>query len=171
MQPLVPFSLPISGLRDELHTFRFEVDEEFFKCFEGSVIQQGKFEVLLDLDKRPNLMVLHFRFKGAVRVECDRCLEAFDLPIEDEQDLVVKYDIEPREDAEVIYILRETPSLDVAKFVYEFIHLALPMYATHDQAGLACDPEMLKYIQQSEPHEEDDQPDSPWSELENWNDN
>lgn len=171
MQPLVPFSLPISGLRDELHTFRFEVDEEFFKCFEGSVIQQGKLEVTLDLDKRPNLMVLHFRFKGAVRVECDRCLEAFDLPIEDEQDLVVKYDIEPREDAEVIYILRETPSLDVAKFVYEFIHLALPMYATHDQAGLACDPEMLKYIRQSEPHEEDDQPDSPWSELENWNDN
>lgn len=171
MQPLVPFSLPISGLRDELHTFRFEVDEEFFKCFEGSVIQQGKLEVTLDLDKRPNLMVLHFRFNGTVRAECDRCLEVFDLPIEDEQDLVVKYDIEPREEAEVIYILRETPSLDVAKYVYEFIHLALPMHVTHDQAGLTCNPEMLKYIRKAEPPKKDSDPGSPWSELEKWNDN
>lgn len=176
MQPLVPFSLPISGLRDEIHTFRFEVDDEFFRCFEGTVIQQGNLKVELTLDKRPNLMVLHFEISGTVSVECDRCLETFDLPLEDEQDLIVKYDLEPREDAEVIYILKETPSLNVAKYVYEYIHLALPIHKTHDMAGMDCDPEMMKFLKQSEPPKEkpkqkEDSPDSVWSELKKLNDN
>ena len=146
MKPLVPFNLPISGLRDGMHEFRFQVDQAFFGCFEGSVIQQGSLTVDLTLDKRPSLMVLHFRIEGTVQVECDRCLALFDLPIRDEQDLLVKYDEAPREEGEVIYIDKGTPSLSVAKFVYEFIHLAVPMNKTHERAGAQCDPEMLKYI-------------------------
>ena len=169
MKALVPFSLPISGLRDEMHTFRFEVDEEFFQCFEGSVIHESKVEVSLLLDKRPSLMVLQFQFEGTVRVECDRCLEPFDLPIKDAQDLLVKYDDEPREDADVIYIEKGTPSLNVAKYVYEFIHLAIPMHKTHDEAGAECDPEMMQYISKQEDLPEAPDTDSPtdsvWSDL------
>ena len=175
MQALVPFSLPISGLRDGLHTFRMPVDDEFFRCFEGSVIQHGQLEVVLTLDKRPNLMVLHFQIKGVVRVDCDRCLEPFDLPVDDEQDLMVKYDLEARDDVDVIYIQRETTSLDVSKYVYEFIHLAVPLAKTHDLAGAECDPEMLQYIQRaangSEEAPDTSSPDSVWSDLKKWNEN
>lgn len=146
MKPLVPFTLPISGLRDGMHEFRFQVGEEFFRCFEGSVIQQGNLTVDLSLDKRPSLMVLHFKIEGTVKVECDRCLSLFDLPVRDEQNLLVKYGEEPSEEAEVIYIEKGTPSLSVAKYVYEFIHLAVPINKTHERAGAECDPEMLKYI-------------------------
>lgn len=146
MKPLVPFTLPISGLRDGMHEYRFQVGDEFFSCFEGSVIQHGNLTVDLSLDKRPNLMVLHFRIDGTVQVDCDRCLEAFDLPVRDEQNLLVKYDEEPREEAEVIYIEKGTFELSVAKYVYEFIHLAVPIHKTHERAGAECDPEMLKYI-------------------------
>jgi len=129
-----------------MHEFRFQVGEEFFRCFEGSVIQQGNLTVDLSLDKRPSLMVLHFKIEGTVKVECDRCLSLFDLPVRDEQNLLVKYGEEPSEEAEVIYIEKGTPSLSVAKYVYEFIHLAVPINKTHERAGAECDPEMLKYI-------------------------
>ena len=146
MKPLVPFTLPISGLRDGTHEFRFQVGEDFFRCFEGSVIHQCDLVVDLVLDKSPNLLVLHFKIDGTVEVECDRCLAPFNLPVRDEQSLLVKYDEAPREEGEVIYIEKGTHSLSVAKFVYEFIHLAVPIYKTHERAGAECDPEMLKYI-------------------------
>ena len=169
MKPLVPFSLPISGLRDGMHTFQFQVGGDFFRCFEESVLQESNVDVFLTLDKRPNLLVLHFQFEGTVQVECDRCLETFDLPIRDEQDLMVKYDEEPREDADVVYIESGTPSLSVAKYVYEFIHLAVPLHKTHDEAGAECDPEMMKFISRSvdfpEAPEKDSSTDTIWSEL------
>ncbi|MCB9285447.1 MAG: DUF177 domain-containing protein [Lewinellaceae bacterium] len=176
MKALVPFSLPISGLRDGMHTFRFEVDEEFFQCFEGSVIHESNLVVVLTLDKRPSLMVLQFEFEGTVRVECDRCLEPFDLPIKAAQDLLVKYDEEPREEAEVIYIEKGTPSLSVAKYVYEFIHLAVPLHKTHDEAGAECDPEMMQFISKQEDFPEEPDAENPadsiWSDLKKkWSDN
>jgi uncharacterized metal-binding protein YceD (DUF177 family) len=119
-------------------------------------------------------MVLHFQFDGTIRTECDRCLETFDLPIQDTQDLMVKFDDEPREEVEVIYIERLSPSLNVAKYVYEFIHLAVPMHKTHDEAGGKCDPKMMAFIDHSEENTEetetDSSEDSVWSELKKWND-
>jgi uncharacterized protein len=172
MKPLVPFTLPLSGLRDGTHEFRFQVGDDFFACFEETVIRHGDLEVSLTLDKRPSVIILHFTIKGFVRAECDRCLEPFDLPLEDEQDILVKYDEKPREEAEVVYIEKSTPSLDVSKFVYEFIHLALPIYKTHELAGGACDPEMLKFISKAEESETEEPPQNTiWSELKKWNDN
>jgi uncharacterized protein len=174
MKPLVPFTLPLSGLRDGTHEFRLRVGNDFFACFEGAAIHQGDLEVVITLDKRPSLMVLHFSIKGQVLAECDRCLEPFDLPIADEQDLLVKYDETAWDDADVIYIEKGTPSLNVAKYVYEFIHLAQPLFKSHELAGGACDPEMLKHISQAEyGKEQDDAPptDSIWSELKKISDN
>jgi len=173
MKPLVPFTLPISGLRDGTHEFLIHIGDDFFACFEGTVIHQGKLEVILTLDKRPSLMVLRFSIKGVVQAECDRCLEPFSLPIESEQDILIKYDEKPDEDADVIYIEKGTPSLNAAKYVYEFIHLALPLFKTHELAGAACNPDMLKYIAQAENDKEDEAPptDSIWSELKKISDN
>jgi uncharacterized metal-binding protein YceD (DUF177 family) len=106
-----------------------------------------------------------------VKAICDRCLEAFDLPIEDTQVLLVKFDEKEWEDAEVVYILKETPKLNVARYIYEFVSLAVPLTKTHDEAGEECDPEMLKFLTK----QDEDAPDEPptsgplWDALKGFN--
>ena len=159
MNVLDQFSIPVSGLRNGLHGYDFSIREDFFQAFEESPIKNGNVDVHLDFDKREDMYIMLFSFEGEVEVTCDRCLDLFDLPIEDRQSLMVKFDEEPWEDAEVVFILKGTPSLNVARYIYEFINLAVPMTKTHDDAGDDCNPEMLKYLGQ----QEEETPDEPTS--------
>ncbi len=153
MEALLPFSIPVSGLKEGVHQYVFQVDRAFFRAFEGALLDRAAVEVALELDKRPSLLLLTFRLKGWVEVECDRCLGAFQLPIEREHELMVKYAEEASDQAEVMYIRRDAFELNVAKPVYDFIHLSVPMHKTHDLIGEACRPEMLRFLQEEQKSE------------------
>ncbi|MFQ5448128.1 MAG: DUF177 domain-containing protein [Saprospiraceae bacterium] len=150
MEALDQFTIPVSGLRDGLHEFDFSIGDEFFKCFEESPITHGQIEVRLRFDKQPDMYELAFDIKGTIVTPCDRCLEDFDHPIDDLQHLLVKFDEEEWEDADVVYIAPGTPSVNVAKYIYEFINLAIPMVKTHEKAGERCNPEMLKFLKRQD---------------------
>ena len=170
MDPLISYSLPISGMRDGLHQFDFKLDADFFSAFVESAYRTGTVHVHLDFDKNPSFFSLEFDIEGTLRTECDRCLEAFDLPIKAKHLLKVKFDEEEREEAEVVYILRDRQSLNVARFIYEFVHLSVPMAKTHDLAGESCNPEILKFLEDREDKGPDnDKKQSPWDELKNLN--
>ena len=106
------------------------------------------------------MYVLLFTFNGKVEVTCDRCLDPFHLPVEDRQSLMVKFDEEPWEDADVVFIVKGTQQLNVAKYIYEFINLAVPITKTHDDAGDDCNPEMLKYLNEGSDETSDSEPTS-----------
>ncbi len=176
MDALTPFNLPLSGMKQGMHAFHFRVDQDFFSCFEASPLAEGDLLVELTCDKRPDMLVLVFHLKGTVRTACDRCLDEFDLPLEAAHQLLVKYDVHERDEAEVVYIHRDTPRFNVARFVYEFILLSMPMIVTHDHGRGVCNPEMLRYITteeelakrrtaQSEHPRGEDEGDSPWDQL------
>jgi uncharacterized protein len=168
MSALNQFAIPLLGLREGIHQFEYHLGADFFAEFEDSVIEDGNFKVVLSFEKRSNLCVMTFQIDGHFKAECDRCLEFFDAPLTDRQSLTIKYSEEPREEAEVLYIQRGTPELNVAKFIYEFIHLAMPMILTHEQAGMECNPEMLDYLDNTpEPMAE---PNPIWQALQNLSD-
>ncbi len=159
MEALDHFTIPVSGLRLGQHTFNFSVESDFFSHFEGSLLQKGDLVVELGFDKRSDMWALNFRIRGHVITQCDRCLQEFSLPLEIEEPLLVKFADEEWEDDTVVYVLAGTPQLNVARFIYEFINLAMPMVITHSVAGAACDPEMLKYLRPEEgPAEQDEDP-------------
>lgn len=153
MDSLDQFSIPVSGLSEGLHGYDFVIESDFFQTFEGSPIQEGKLKVHLDFDKRHDMFVMEFALEGTAKVTCDRCLGEFDFPIDGFKSLMVKFDDKEWEDAEVVYILRGIQKLNVARYVYEFINLAIPMVKNHDDAGEACNPEMLRFIDAAEPEE------------------
>ena len=153
MNVLDQFSIPVSGLRYGLHEYDFQVEKDFFEAFEATTIKKGVVKVQFSLDKREDMYVLLFSLNGKVEVNCDRCLDFFELPIESEESLLVKFDEKEWEDADVIYIIKGTQVMNVSKYIYEFIHLAVPMTKTHDDAGGSCNPEMLKYLSDSEEEE------------------
>ena len=160
MDALDHFTIPVSGLRMGHHTFNFSVQSEFFSHFEGSPLKRGDLAVLLDFDKRSDMWELHFHIRGQVSTQCDRCLEEFSLPMEIEEQLLVKFAEEEWEDDTVVYVLAGTPRLNVARFIYEFINLAVPMVKTHSNAGALCNPEMLKFLRSKEEAERDENPES-----------
>ncbi|MEO1258458.1 MAG: DUF177 domain-containing protein [Bacteroidota bacterium] len=160
MNALDQFSIPVLGLRNGLHGYDFNIEKEFFEAFEASPIKNGEVSVHLDFDKREDMYVLLFSFNGKVEVTCDRCLDPFHLPVADRQSLMVKFDEEPWEDADVVFIVKGTQELNVAKYIYEFINLAVPITKTHDDAGDNCNPEMLKYLNEGSDDRTDGQPTS-----------
>jgi len=101
------------------------------------------------------MIVLTFDLEGTVLSTCDRCLDPFQLPINDAQQLLIKYGLEEKEEAEVAYILKGTPELNVARYVYEYICLAVPIskYCT-DSDDKDCNEEMTQYLDSDSSTEE-----------------
>lgn len=149
MKGLEAFVLPLSGLLDGTHNFFFKVDDGFFRHFEKSLITAGIFEVNLEFDKRPNLGILLFDFQGKVTVNCDRCLELIQIPVSGRNELLIKFGGVAGEEDEIIYLHWKTESLNVAKFIYEFITLAMPLVKKYDcelDSRAPCNEEVLKYL-------------------------
>ena len=171
MDALVHYSIPIKGLRHGVHQFDYQIDRLFFQQFESSPIEEGKIELRLNFDKRPDMYVLLFEFRGTVRTECDRCLEEIDLPLAGSHQLLVKFsEQEEIEEAEVVYINADAPRLNVAKYIYEFIVLALPMIKVYDcrsEEQPVCNEEMLRYLNGNKEQEGSTGNNPVWDELKN----
>ncbi len=150
MESLKEFSIPIRGLGNRLHEFEFRVDHDFFSHFEDSMIETGEFTVVLEMDKRPDLMDLNFRISGLFDTQCDRCLQPIRLPIEGEHGVIVKSDsMKSDDDAEIFYIPDAATALDVSRFVYEYVCLSIPlikMYDCQSEEKPPCDFKVLEYL-------------------------
>jgi uncharacterized metal-binding protein YceD (DUF177 family) len=170
MDAFVAYSLPIQGLKTGVHSFNFDVDNAFFARFEDSPVQEGKIQFSLQLDRRPDMMLLDFELTGFVRAECDRCTAAIDLPIEDERQLIVKFgDAEDVSEDEVVFIERDAPEFNVARYLYEFVVLALPITNTYDCSNdpvPPCNFEVLKHLH---PDETQNDTASVWDSLKDLN--
>jgi uncharacterized protein len=170
MDALIQFSIPVKGLGYGEHEYRFNIDKSFFEQFEHSPIKDGAFDVHFVFDKRPEMFDLNFDFKGTAKAACDRCLATVDLPVEGQNRLLVKFGEEKDDDADVIFVSPEISSLNVAKFIYEYICLAMPLINVFDCESLPeppCDQKMLEYLDQQENDENDNDIDPIWDELRN----
>lgn len=159
MKSLNHFTLPILGLKMGMHQFDFQIDKEFFNHFDQSVIESGEFDVRLYFDKRPDMIVLVFEYEGFAQTNCDRCLATIQLPVKGNNQLLVKYAEEESEDDEIWYIPSGKSELNVAKPIYEFILLSLPIIKTYDcqsEEQPPCDEEMLRYLIPPEETKEED---------------
>jgi uncharacterized metal-binding protein YceD (DUF177 family) len=136
-------------------------------------VNDGDIELELEVDKRPGLYDLAFAFRGTLATECDRCLADIDLPVSGEQRLLVKLAEEERnEEADVIYIHPEDPFLNVARFIYEFIVLAIPMikvYDCEDEEPKRCNERMLGYLEAQSEDDKTEESNPLWDELKKLN--
>jgi uncharacterized metal-binding protein YceD (DUF177 family) len=150
------FIIPFSGLKVGNHNFTFEIDDKFFEHFEYSEIKKGKLHINCLLEKQLRMMVLYFDIAGTVRVPCDRCAEEFDQAVEGSFKLIVKFGLDHTEEAEDILVITEKEhELDISQFLYEYVHLLLPIKKVHgtDETGNSlCNPEVIRYIKETEDH-------------------
>ena len=144
------FVIPFKGLKTGKHGFVFNINDKFFDDFEGSEITKAKVYVNIDLIKVVNMIELEFRLKGSVIVTCDRCLDEFEMPVEYDTKLYVKFgDITEEQTDEVVILSYAEGELDITQYIYEYIHLSLPYKRVHpnDEKGRStCNKDMLKRL-------------------------
>jgi uncharacterized metal-binding protein YceD (DUF177 family) len=150
MNYLSQYTIPFSSLKEGKHLFDFTADQRFFAGFEESEIEKGSVNIQVELEKRSTYLRLTFMLEGEVELICDRCLEAYLQPIKSRNIMLVKFSETETDDGdEVIYIHPGSYQVEVAKLIYEFIVLSIPIRHVHpdDQDGNSlCDPEMLKKL-------------------------
>ncbi|MFA8433860.1 MAG: DUF177 domain-containing protein [Marinifilaceae bacterium] len=165
---LAKYTVPFKGLNDGVHEFEFTIDEKFFEHFQGAEDYKGELEVKVVLEKKTLVMPLEISLRGKVNVNCDRCLDRFDLPVEGTTSLFIKFGEEREELAEdVIVVPEEENEIQLAQYIYELFSLSLPLKIVHpdDEDGFStCNEEMIQKIDEFSVKEEE-KIDPRWNEL------
>ena len=129
---IAAYSINIVGLSNKEHHFQYEFGGEFFRNYGTDIVSDGKFLVDLLLTKHETFIETEFKISGVARLTCDRSLEPFDFPIEKKNKIVFKYGEEYQEVTdEIIVIPRDTATLEVGQYIYEFIALGIPLKKLH----------------------------------------
>ncbi|MBC6365970.1 DUF177 domain-containing protein [Algoriphagus sp. AK58] len=127
------FDIEVIKFKEGQHEIDFEIGDDFFQSFEDNeILEKGKLTVRVIMEKGVNLIELTFLINGTVELTCDRSLEVFDHPLNISEKMIYKYGSEEQEIDENVYMItRDTPSINVAQLIYEFILLALPAKKIH----------------------------------------
>lgn len=169
MNYLANYNIQFSGLTEGIHFFDFSADKLFFACFENSDLKEGNIHIRVELEKRSTYLRLDFNIEGEVELICDRCLEKYFQIIQGNYPMFVKFTDVPAEDSdEVIFLQHGDYQVNVAKLIYEFIVLSVPIRHVHpdDENGNSlCDPEMLKKIDKYRAPETENKVDPRWNDL------
>ena len=150
MAILKEYTLPIHGLKNGIHRYKYHVDSDFFAHFEGSPIQNAHFDLSVELDKHDSFFELLFDFEGFTHTECDRCTANIKLPFGGSEKLIVKRtqeDIE--EDIDIVVMSPDAHEFNIAQYVYEFICLSMPFNKTYDcesEDPKPCDTKILTLL-------------------------
>ena len=132
MKSLSPYLIKFSGLKEGIHLFNYELGNKFFRNFNYYDFLDAKLFAKLELEKQSTLLNLKFSFSGEIEVQCDVSMESFNLDLETEHAVVVKFkdDIISTDD-KVIFMPAGSHSIDVSHLIYESIILAVPQKKVH----------------------------------------
>jgi uncharacterized protein len=129
---LKEFAVNIIGLSKKAHLFNYHLEKGFFEKYGTESVSDGRFDVEVVLDKKETFIEVNFKISGQAALMCDRTLEPFDFPINENRKMVFKYGEEAQEISdEIVIITRDQDSIDLGQYLYEFIALAIPMKRLH----------------------------------------
>ena len=163
------FIIPLNGLAAGETRFSWQADKEFFDSFENSEILDAHLDTDVRVEKSGRYIGVDCDVRGEITVECDRCLDELDMPVDVEIMLSVKYgDEESSEDPqqgerEVIFIPETDAEMDMSQIIYDYVCLSLPMQRVHDDGE--CNPEVMKKYGAPEESEVNEEGGNPFSAL------
>jgi uncharacterized protein len=166
------YTIQFASLKDGLHDFSFTVDSKLFEAFEYEDIHGANLEAKVTLHKSSHTLTIDFNIVGTVEVQCDRCLDYFDLPLEIDQSQVVHGDgNDIGDDIDIMVIPQGSMELNVAQSIFDYVVINIPVRHVHpeDKSGKStCNPEMMEQVDEYTIEEEEDNSVDPrWDKLKN----
>ena len=181
MNPLRAYDIHIVGLDNKRYEYDFTSDDAFFAALEQELITKGAVQTHLVLDKSETLIRLDFHIVGTVEQTCDRSLDEYDEPVDTQQVMLLKFGDHNEELSDEIELIeRNTATINIARYIFEFIGLSLPMKRLHprfrDEDDQDEDEQNGKLIYRSGAETNDDADDQPnmdprWAALRKLSDN
>jgi len=167
------YSVNIVGLSNTIHQFEFEIGDAFFRKYGNDLLSEGNFLATVSLTKHETFIEADFTIQGTARLVCDRSLEPFDHPINVQHLVIFKFG-ETNEELsdEIVMIHRDTATLELGSYLFEFLGLAVPMKKLHPKFQDEDDDENEegKIVYTSGPstkNDDDDEVDPRWNILKN----
>ena len=160
MEKLDSYKVNLKGMPSDTVSYQWHVDDDFFSAVQGPEIQYGTLDVALRVKRTSGAYELTFRLDGTVKVQCDRCLELMDQPIQARSELRVRFGYEFSDNGDIVTIPYEDGTFNVAWNLYEMIALEIPLRHVHADGPCASQNE------RDEDVDEAPKPtDSRWDEL------
>lgn len=132
VKELSKYNIDIYGLEDKQYDYDMESGDAFFEEMEQDLIEHGHFKTHVVLSKSATMIQLRFHTTGSVTLTCDRSLETFEEPIDSDERIILKFGDHNEELTEEIEIIsRNTNRINVARYVFDFIALSLPVKKLH----------------------------------------
>ncbi len=163
------YDIAIFNLSEKKHRYDFKISDSFFESFESELVEKGKADVLVNLEKSTRHIQMDFSISGSVELSCDRSLDTFDYPVSLEETIIFKYaDTFEEIDENLINIPFDYQKINVAQYIYDFISLSIPMKRLHPRFE-DTDEELTVFSTKREGEEEQQEEgsiDPRWKELE-----
>ncbi|GGH53470.1 DNA-binding protein [Dyadobacter endophyticus] len=132
VKELSKYNIDIYGLEDKQYDYDMESGDAFFEEMEQELIEHGHFKTHVVLNKSATMIQLRFHTTGSVTLTCDRSLETFEEPIDSDERIILKFGDHNEELTEEIEIIgRNTNRINVARYIFDFIALSLPVKKLH----------------------------------------
>ena len=143
MTALKEFCIPFKGLKSGSHHFEFKLDKAFLEAIGDEELIDVEADVEVEMTKTAQMLTFDVAIDGVAYVECDRCLDELEYPVETEDTLYVKFSEEEIEfDGEVMWLNPADEELDLAGYIYETLLLSLPYQRVHESLE-ECNQEMI----------------------------
>lgn len=171
------YRIDLKNMKSEKQEFWFHLDDVFFQTVEGPEIKSGDLNAHLLVRKTSGAFEFHVDVEGIIQIQCDRCLDMMNLPVQTETLIKVRLGEEYDDDGEWITIPEEDDVFDVSWLLYEIIALEIPLQHVHEPG--ACNESMISALKThgatlgdsdaDDSHAEEDDADRPidprWNEL------
>ncbi len=132
MKKLKEFNIQFVGLKEGIHQFEYHIDNRFFDIYNYDEFNKSSIDIEVEFVKKSTLLELNFKAKGTVNVPCDLTGEDFDLEIEGEFPLIVKFGQEFNDDSDEVLIIPHTEyQVNIAQYIYELVVLSVPAKRVH----------------------------------------
>lgn len=162
------YTIPLTGLSFGHTDYQYVIDDDFFGERDYSEVQNGVVSLHLDVEKMETMFILTLNFEGKVVLQCDRCGDDYEQPIEGSAQIFLKYGTEKEdEDDDVIYITKNDSEFDLSDLIYEYIILSLPIHRVHEDES-ECNQEVLEMLyheDENEDVENESNTNPAWSEM------
>ncbi len=170
MEQLEKYIINIKGKKNGNYQFSYEINNAFFACFEQTEISDAKLKLKVSLIKKSDMLIFDFDFQGQVQVQCDRCLDYFDVPLSFSETLYVEF-AEQSSDItdvdEVMYLAHTAEEINLSQHIFEYVILHLPVRRVHptdENGNETCNQEMLERLEEHS-QQDNDSIDPRWEKL------
>ena len=120
--------IPAQDLTPEPREYFWHLDGAFFEEMGSVEVLDAELDVLAKVSDDASIEAT-VNVKGNVTVECDRCLERLNLPVE------LSFELED---------IEADAFVDMRQDVYDYVCTSLPMQRVHPEGE--CNPDAVKYL-------------------------